>query len=41
MVLASVFLVYPLDQKQKEQPLAFRLFHARRCATTFAGVVFS
>ena len=39
MVLAEcVVLVYPLTRWQAEQPLAFRLFHTRRCAATGAGV---
>ena len=33
----AVFLVYPLAQKQRKQPLAFRLFHARRCARQVLG----
>ena len=32
-----VFLVYLFTQRQAEQPLVFRLFYARRCATTGAG----
>ena len=33
-----VFLVFPSTQRQAELPLAFRFLHARRCATTGAGV---
>ena len=33
----AVFLVCPLAQRRTEQPLALRLFHARRCTTTGAG----